>query len=136
MRKIVILATAALLTSTLTIPGDRTAVARRTEANHPGAAAQVTIPADPTGLTVTEITSSSISISWTDNSSDEDGFKIEKCAGANCSDFQWLANMPANVTNITEWGLSKNKTYKYRVCAYNSAGDSGYTNTTTATTTR
>lgn len=136
MRKLMILAAAALLASTLTIPGDGTAVARRAEADSPGAAAQVTIPADPTGLTVTEITSSSISISWTDNSGDEEGFKIEKCAGANCSDFEWLTTMPANVNNITEWGLGRNKTYKYRVRAYNSAGDSGYTNTTTATTTR
>jgi hypothetical protein len=135
MRKTVLLATVALLTSTLMI-GDSAALGRRTDADNPGAATQVTIPADPTGLTVTEITSSSISIAWTDNSGDEDGFKIEKCAGANCSDFQWLTTMPANVTSITEWGLGKNKTYKYRVRAYNSAGDSGYTNTTTATTTR
>jgi hypothetical protein len=135
MRKTVLLATVALLMSTLMI-GDSTTLVRRTEASQPGAATQVTIPASPTGLTVTEITSNSISISWTDNSSDEDGFRIEKCAGANCSDFAWLANMPANVTNITEWGLGKNKTYKYRVCAYNSAGNSGYTNDTTATTTR
>jgi len=123
MRTTVLLATAVLLASTLMITGD-------------GAAVQVTVPADPTGLTVTEITSSSISIAWTDNSGDEDGFRIEKCAGANCSDFAWLANMPANVTSITEWGLGKNKTYKYRVCAYNSAGNSGYTNDTTATTLR
>ncbi|HKG23711.1 MAG TPA: fibronectin type III domain-containing protein [Blastocatellia bacterium] len=135
MRKTVLLATVILLTSTLMI-GDATTLVPRTEAGKPGAAAQVTIPADPTGLTVTEVTSSSISIAWTDNSSDEDGFQIEKCAGANCSDFQWLATMPTNVTSITEWGLGKNKTYKYRVRAYNSAGDSGYTNTTTATTTR
>ncbi|HYG79113.1 MAG TPA: fibronectin type III domain-containing protein [Pyrinomonadaceae bacterium] len=135
MRKTMLLAAVALLTSTLTI-GDGAALGRRTGAGSPGAATQVTVPADPTGLTVTEITSSSITIAWTDNSGDEDGFKIEKCAGANCSDFQWLANMPAGVTNITEWGLGKNKTYKYRVCAFNSAGDSGYTNTTTATTTR
>ncbi|HEY0375977.1 MAG TPA: fibronectin type III domain-containing protein [Pyrinomonadaceae bacterium] len=101
-----------------------------------GAAGQTTIPADPTGLTVTDLTSSSISIAWTDNSSDEDGFKIERCTGANCTDFQLLATMPTNVASITDWGLSKNRTYKYRVAAYNSAGDSGYTNTTTATTLR
>jgi Fibronectin type III domain len=105
-------------------------------ARGPGAAAQTTIPADPTGLSVTELTSNSISIAWTDNSSDEDGFKIERCTGANCTDFQLLATMPTNVASITDWGLSKNRTYKYRVCAYNSAGNSAYTNTTTATTLR
>ena len=137
MRKTMLLATVTLLVATLVIlQNSAAALVAGTKAGGPGVVTQVTIPADPSGLTVTEITSSSISIAWTDNSSDEDGFKIEKCAGANCSDFQLLATMPANVASITEWGLGKNKTYKYRVCAYNSAGDSGYTNTTTATTTR
>ena len=137
MRKTVLFATVALLVSTLVL--QRTSTAARvtgSNAGSPGVMKQTTIPADPSGLTVTEITSSSISIAWTDNSSDEDGFKIERCSGANCSDFQLLATMPAGVTSITDWGLGKNKTFKYRVCAYNSAGDSGYTNSTTATTTR
>jgi Fibronectin type III domain len=137
MKKIVLLATAALLVSTVVLLRNSAAALRTgTNAGSPGAASQVTIPADPSGLTVTDITSSSISIAWTDNSGDEDGFKIERCSGANCSDFQLLATMPANVANITDWNLGKNKTFKYRVYAYNSAGESGYTNTTTATTTR
>ena len=136
MKRTVLLATATLLISVLMLQYNLVnAVVIDMKGSHSGTTVQ-TVPADPSGLTVTEITSSSISIAWTDNSSDEDGFKIEKCAGANCNDFQWLATMPANVNNITEWGLGKNKTFKYRVCAYNSAGDSGYTNTTTATTTR
>ena len=137
MRKTVLLTTTALLLFTQVLLQNSTAaLVSAANAGSPGVMAQATIPADPSGLTVTEITSSSISIAWTDNSSDEDGFKIERCSGANCSDFQLLATMPANVASITDWSLGKNKTYKYRVCAYNSAGDSGYTNTTTATTTR
>ena len=137
MRKTVLLAIVALLTCTLALQRNSNAVpVNEPNAVSPGVIAQITIPADPTGLTVTEITSSTISIAWTDNSSDEDGFKIERCSGANCNNFQLLATMPAGVTSITDWGLGKNKTFKYRVCAYNYDGDSGYTNTTTATTTR
>jgi hypothetical protein len=129
MRKTMLLVTMILLVATSVL------LQNGAHARGPGAAAQ-TIPADPTGLSVTDLTASSISIAWTDNSSDEDGYKIERCTGANCTDFQLLATMPTNVASITDWGLSKNRTYKYRVCAYNSAGDSGYTNTTTATTLR
>jgi hypothetical protein len=45
-----------------------------------------------------------------------------------------LATMGANATNATISGLGKNKTYTYRVRAYNAAGDSEYSNTATATT--
>jgi uncharacterized protein len=130
MRKTVLLVTTTLLIATSVL------LQNGAHARGPGAAAQTAIPADPTGLSVTELTSNSISIAWTDNSTDEDGYKIERCTGANCTDFQLLATMPTNVASITDWGLNKNRTYKYRVCAYNSAGDSGYTNTTTATTLR
>jgi serine protease len=137
MRKTMLLIKVTLLISTLALlQSGSAALVNGANNGSPGVIRQVTIPADPTGLSVTEITSSSISIAWTDNSSDEDGFKIERCSGANCSDFQLLATMPAGVTSITDWGLGRNKTFKYRVCAYNSAGNSGYTNTTTATTTR
>ena len=130
MRKTVLLVTTALLVATSVL------LQNGAHARGPGAAAQITIPAGPAGLSVTELSSSSISIAWTDNSTDEDGFKIERCTGSNCTDFQLLATMPTNVASITDWGLSKNRTYKYRMCAYNSAGDSCYTNTTTATTLR
>lgn len=100
----------------------------------PDAAAQATIPAAPTDLTAAGISTSSIRIAWTDNSSDEDGFKIEHCQGSGCTDFVQLATVGVNATNATISGLGKNKTFTYRVRAYNSAGNSGYSNTATATT--
>lgn len=137
MKRTVLLALMTLLISTLTLPHNRaTSTVIDANESHFRVDAQATIPADPSDLSVSGVTSSSISIAWTDNSSNEDGFKIERCSGANCSDFQWLANMPANVNNITDWGLGKNKTFKYRVQAYNLAGNSGYTNVATGTTTR
>ena len=136
MRKTVLLATVALLTFILVLQHDRIGVVvADTNDNSSGTTVQ-TVPAAPSDLTVTGVTSNSVSIAWTDNSSDEDGFKIDWCTGANCTDFQLLATMPAGVNNITQWGLSKNRTYKYRVCAYNASGDSGYSNTVAATTLR
>ena len=137
MRKIVLLASITLLIFAWMLPQDiAEAVVARTRASGFGAIAHAAVPTDPSDLVVTQVSSSSISISWTDNSSDEDGFKIERCAGANCTDFQLLATMPANVSNITDWGLAKNKTYKYRVQAYNVEGNSGYSNIVAGTTTR
>jgi hypothetical protein len=138
MTKRLILATVALIICALALNADNRAatISENLNAVSNGAAFQTTIPADPSNLTVTDTTSSSIRIAWTDNSSDEDGFIIEWCTGANCTDFQWLADMPAGVNNITQWGLSKNRTYKYRVQAYNAAGTSGYTNIVAGTTTR
>ena len=136
MRKVVVLASITLLLSAWMLLRDvSTAVVASASTSRSGVTTQ-TIPADPSNLVVTEVTSSSIGIAWTDNSTDEDGFKIEQCAGANCTDFQWLATMPANVTSIKQSGLAKNRTYKYRVQAYNSAGNSGYSNIATGTTTR
>jgi hypothetical protein len=133
-----LLAAVALVISVYALPHNNRAFAvpEKAAAVSSGTATQATIPAAPSNLTVTAVTSGSVDLAWTDNSSDEDGFKIEWCTGANCSDFQLLATMPAGVNSITQWSLNKNRTYKYRVCAYNSAGDSGYTNIVSATTLR
>ena len=39
-------------------------------------------PAAPSGLSATAVSSSQINLSWTDNSSDETGFKLERKTGA------------------------------------------------------
>jgi subtilisin family serine protease len=93
-----------------------------------------TTPAAPTGLTATAASRSRINLSWVDNSSNETGFKIERCTGAGCTNFAQIATVGANVTSYANTGLSRNTTYTYRVRANNSAGDSAYSNTASATT--
>ncbi|HEX8719464.1 MAG TPA: fibronectin type III domain-containing protein [Pyrinomonadaceae bacterium] len=100
------------------------------------AGAQSLAPAAPSDLTAVGVSTSAITISWTDNSSDELGFEIEHCQGAGCTDFVHLATMSANATNATISSLGKNKTYTYRVRASNAAGDSAYSNVAWATTLR
>ena len=82
----------------------------------------------PSGLTATTV-NNSIQLSWTDNSSNEDGFKIERSTdGIN---FVQIATQPANSNFYQNLSLTEG-TYTYRVRAYNSGGNSGYTNNASA----
>ncbi len=42
-------------------------------------------PAAPSSLTTTAVTDTEMLLSWTDNTDDETGFKIERCTGSSCT---------------------------------------------------
>lgn len=86
-------------------------------------------PAAPSNLIVTATTNNSISLSWTDNANTETGFKLERCQGTTCANFQQLPAFGANITSYTDSGLKTNATYRYRLRAFNAAGNSAYSNT-------
>jgi len=85
----------------------------------------------PSNLVASAASSSQISLSWADNSSSENGFKIERWNG---SDYSQINTIGANVTTYVDSGLAASTTYRYRVRAFNNAGDSGYSNESIATT--
>jgi carboxypeptidase T len=94
-----------------------------------GKAAQycsTTAPAAPGALTGTVVSGSRIDLAWADQSGDEAGFKIERCAGVGCSGFTQVAITGANVASYVDTGLAPATDYTYRVRAYNGAGDSAY----------
>jgi hypothetical protein len=74
-----------------------------------------------------------IALTWVDNSTDEDGFTVERATGA--GSYSAIATVSANTTTYTDTTVSNATTYNYRVRAYNNAGNSGYSNTATVTTT-
>ncbi len=93
--------------------------------------------AAPTVLSATRISEVQINLSWTDNSNDETGFKIERCSGASCSSFSEITTVGANVTTYNNTGLTFSTDYTYRVRSYKTATcswDSVYTNEDSATT--
>ncbi len=94
------------------------------------------VPAAPTNLVATAISRSQIKLTWTDNSTNETGFRIQRCKGSTCTNFAQIATVGANVKSYSNTGLAANTTYRYRVYAYNSAGNSGYSNIAPATTLR
>jgi len=94
------------------------------------------LPAAPTNLVATAVSKSQINLTWTDNASNETGFRIERCKGSTCTNFSQIATVGANVTSYANTKLTANTTYRYRVYAYNASGNSGYSNIASATTPR
>jgi hypothetical protein len=97
----------------------------------PAGSVTVVVPVAPSLLTTLANSTSQITLNWTDNSTNETGFNIEQMNGAT---WTVLATVPAGSTSYVSTGLASNTAYTYRVNALNSAGPSGYTNTSTATT--
>jgi hypothetical protein len=56
-------------------------------------------PTAPSALTATAVSSTQIDLGWTDNSSNEQGFRIERCMGAGCTSFAEVATVGADVTS-------------------------------------
>ena len=99
---------------------------------HKGA---VTLPPPaPSSLTATTQSASSIALQWSDNATNEDGYRVTRCTGASCTDFTQIAQLGANSTTHTDSGLTEATIYRYRITAYSVAGGASYSNVAEATT--
>ncbi len=86
----------------------------------------ISLPA-PSNLTTSSTSAYSISLTFTDNSSDETGFRIER--SPDNSTWSTLATLPSNVTTYTDANnLQCNTTYFYRVKAIKEAATSTASN--------
>jgi transcriptional regulator CtsR len=81
-------------------------------------------PEAPSGLIGDAVSSSQVSLTWQDNSSDETGFKIERKTGS--GSYIQIATVGADVTSYTNAGLSPATDYSYRVRAYRGTLNSDY----------
>ena len=91
------------------------------------------VPIAPSSLAGVVVSTTQINLSWTDNSTDETSFKIERKTGA--ATYAVVGSVNANIVAYNDLGLTPNTSYTYRVCSYNSVGNSAtYTNEITLTT--
>lgn len=92
-------------------------------------------PVAPDNLTATSISETAIALSWSDNSDDETGFRIERSDDAGTT-WASLADVAADSTSYTDSGLSACQEFSYRVRAERSLDGavSSYSNVTSATT--
>jgi hypothetical protein len=93
-----------------------------------------TTPNAPTNLQATVVSSNSVQVSWQDNSTNEDGFKVEYDVDINFTTSSTEVIPGQNTQSYTVTGLTTNTLYYFRVYAYNNTpATSGYSNTVSAT---
>jgi hypothetical protein len=91
--------------------------------------------AAPSGMTATAVGASQINLAWTDNATNETGFRVERCSGAGCSTFAQVGtDLAANTVAYNDVGLTANTSYSYRVRAFNATDVSAFSNIVPATT--
>ena len=97
-------------------------------------AAPPPLPAAPSGLSAAAVSTTRVNLAWTDNSSNESGFRIERCKNPNCTNFAQIAQVGAGVATFADTTVVKNTAYNYRVRAFNAAGNPAYSNTASVKT--
>jgi peptidyl-Asp metalloendopeptidase len=91
-----------------------------------------TVPTAPSSLAASATAYNSVTVRWTDNSGDETGFRLER--SGNGVDFSEIASLGAAATSFVDNGVVASSNYYYRVRAFNSVGNSVYSNTGSVTT--
>ncbi|MEX1997858.1 MAG: beta-propeller fold lactonase family protein [Candidatus Andersenbacteria bacterium] len=86
-------------------------------------------PEPPSNFAGTAISGTAITWTWTDNATDETGFKL-----LDASDTVIATINTANATSYTETGLAAGTDYSRKLIAFNGAGESAATSTVTVTT--
>jgi hypothetical protein len=88
---------------------------------------EIDFPNAPTGLTAISSNAGEVELSWTDNSSGETGFRLERSKG-NANNFKPVAAVSKNTTSFTEQELQGSTTYYYRIASTTDDGFSMYSN--------
>jgi fibronectin type 3 domain-containing protein len=89
-------------------------------------------PQTPTGVVVSAVSGTTVSLTWKDNANNETGYKVLRKSGL-ASDFSEVGALGPNSTAFTDTGLTPGVTYDYHVQAYNIAGYSDFTGLTVTT---
>ncbi|HLF26430.1 MAG TPA: fibronectin type III domain-containing protein [Anaerolineae bacterium] len=90
-------------------------------------------PAAPTNLVATAVSGSQVTLSWQDNSTNEQGFLLKR-KGPNDVGFVDLATLGQNVNTYVDTSVSPATLYMYRVRAFNANGNSANSNDASVTT--
>jgi uncharacterized repeat protein (TIGR02543 family) len=79
------------------------------------------------GQSTTATAASRLTITWSDKSTNEAGFRVERKTGTTGT-YTQIAQVSANITSFIDSTVTAGTTYCYRVRAFNTAGNSAYSN--------
>src|SRR6185503_6762727 len=96
----------------------------------PSAPDCTTLPANPTNLSASALDLTSITLTWADNSSAEDGYRVSRAQDGGV--WSYIATLPANAVSFRDAGATQNVTYTYHVQALKDGGYSGTSNNASA----
>ena len=82
-------------------------------------------PTAPTGIAAVAVSPTRIDVTWTDASSNETGFTLERSTSSTFSGATTTA-LPAGATSYSDIGLTEATAYYYRVRSRNGGGASGW----------
>jgi hypothetical protein len=93
------------------------------------------VPNAPSGFTVSAISSSTLRMSWEDNSDNETGFQVQ-AKRATGQPYSVVANVATDITTYDWTGRLRYKTYCAQVRAVGTSGNSAWTPASCATTSK
>jgi len=93
----------------------------------------LSLPIAPSGLQATAPLATQVTLTWVNNAFNAAGFKIERKTGA-AGAWGQIGSTLIGSYGFADGSAAENTTYTYRVCAYNNAGNSGYSNEAPLTT--
>lgn len=81
------------------------------------------VPTGPSGTDAKPASTTAVDVSWIDNSTNEDGFRVERSLNAGAT---WTSagTVGPNVTSSNDGGRTSEQQVCYRVIAFNAGGDS------------
>ncbi|RKY12640.1 MAG: hypothetical protein DRP82_06500 [Planctomycetota bacterium] len=87
-------------------------------------------PKAPSDLKAVAVQAFSVTLLWTDNSSDEDGFILQRDTDSNFTNPEEFSVPPGGGSTVTytDTTVTQATQYYYRVKAFNKAGESGWSN--------
>ena len=91
---------------------------------------KVQIPNAPSSVSISQLSETSLRITWLDNSTNEDGFLIQRNdtpVASGTSSSAWPYKTAINTPTIEYAGLITNRSYCFSISSYNSAGSSAFT---------
>lgn len=85
-------------------------------------------PRSPTSITLLSASKTSVEFEWTDNADNEEGFCLERSINTP-GQFIITDTLPANTKEFSDQKLKSNTRYYYRLRAFNTDGNSDYSDT-------
>jgi len=92
----------------------------------------ITPISNPENLSIESLTATSVNVTWTDTSNNEDGFHIERSIDG--VSFSKYTSVGKNISSYAVFGLLSNQENYFRIKAYNSSTESDFSNTVHFTT--